>query len=89
MRNQGNDEPAIGENPVWLEMTPVVRVLLEMSEEDAMWFRHQINLRKAQTKRTGSADLGTLPPGVWVGDAKNPIDGKYLDISIREILLFG
>lgn len=71
------DVPAPTDQGKWIQMTPMVRVLLEMPEEQALWLRNRLGEIRASKKG------GML--GIDAGDETM----KGVDMYIREILIYG
>jgi hypothetical protein len=67
--------------PEWIQMTPAVRVLLEMPEQDALWLRNRL------AKNRQDDPKGRYEIAVADGERDDAIRG--LEMRILEILIYG
>lgn len=65
----------------WVELAPAVRVLLQMPEEDALWLRSEV----AQARAANSQNK----PKIWVARGGSAVEGKWLEMHVLEVLLYG
>jgi hypothetical protein len=63
----------------WIQMTPMVRVLLEMPEGDALWLRNHLARRREEDPKHRSV--------IGVDDGFD--EARGLEMHIREILIYG
>jgi hypothetical protein len=72
-------KPAVKDD--WIQMTPAVRVLLEMPEQDALWLRNRL-AKNRQDDPKGRSEIAVAD-----GERDDAIRG--LEMRILEILIYG